>query len=145
MRLRHERWLATWYRAGGTEAQLEVAPLKAVAAHTPEGNDDDSLCSSPGGNDSSGVYLEEEIWKPGNSVKQAKIEMVPAVPPNDGLGQPQLLGQAVHLDPLYHVVPHENPQPGRPPLHVRHHPGHVAQVLGLQSVVWLGDILQGLN
>ena len=41
---------------GGTEAQLEVAPLKAVAAHT-EVNLDDSLCSSPGGRDNSGVYL----------------------------------------------------------------------------------------
>ena len=142
IRHRQERWLATWCPIGGTEAQLEVAPLKAVAAHTPEGKADDSLCSSPGGRDSSGVYLEEERRKPSNSVKQAKIEMVPDVPPDDGLGHPQLLGQGVHLDPLDHVVPHQDPQPGGPPLDVRHHPGHVAQVLRLQSVVWLGDISQ---
>ena len=61
IRRRHERWLATWYRKGGTEAQLEVAPLKAVAAHTEEENEDDSRCSSSGGRDSSGVYLEEEM------------------------------------------------------------------------------------
>ena len=75
----------------------------------------------------------------GNLATLSMLEcfMFPAVPPDDGLGQPQLLGQAVHLDPLDHVVPHENPQPGGPPLDVRHHPGHVAQVLRSQSVVGL--------
>lgn len=60
IRHRQERWLATWYPIGGTEAQLEVAPLKAVAAHTPEGKADDSLCSSPGGSERSGVYLKKK-------------------------------------------------------------------------------------
>ena len=43
IRFRQERWLDTSYLMGGTEAQLEVAPLNAVAAHT-EANLDDSLC-----------------------------------------------------------------------------------------------------
>ena len=44
IRFRQERWLDTWYLMGGTDAQLEVAPLNAVAAHT-KANLDDRPCS----------------------------------------------------------------------------------------------------